>query len=153
MGYEYKGVPIGGMIIRRFRSENNEIFVISDTFFRYRYASKDYSKFVFHGKELNKGRLVNAVIQSYVEQQPQTSYADFKQAFPDAIQGNYGVFALKVKAEELYQQSGHKRYYTDPDKFIPLNDETIATCTQWNPKNINSFINRARELGMKIEVK
>lgn len=152
-GYEYNGVPIAGMIIRRFRSENNEIFVVSDTFFKYRYSSKDYSKFLFNGQEYNKGRLVNAVINFYVEQHPQITYAELKKAFPDSTQGHFGVFDLKTKAEDIYQRWGHKRHYINPEEFIRLSDETIATCTQWNPKNINDFINRARSLSMRIEVK
>jgi hypothetical protein len=45
-GYEYNGVPIAGMTIKRFKSPSNEIYVISDTFFRFKYLSKDYSKFI-----------------------------------------------------------------------------------------------------------
>jgi hypothetical protein len=152
-GYEYNGIPIAGLVIRRFRGENNEIFVISDTFFKYKYSSKDYSKFLFNGKEYNKGRLVNAVINFYIERNPLVSYAELKKAFPDSIQGHFGVFDLSAKAEDIYQRWGHKRHYINPDEFVRLSDETIATCTQWNPKNITNFINRARELGIKIEVR
>lgn len=61
------GIPIAGMIIRRFRSSKNEIFVITDTFFKYNYTNRDFSKFEFKGKIYNKSRLINKVIKNYVE--------------------------------------------------------------------------------------
>lgn len=152
-GYEYNGVPIAGMTIKRFKSPNNEIYVISDTFFRFKYLSKDYSKFIFNGVEYNKGRLVNAVVKTYVENNPTITYADLKTKFPDNIQGSFGVFETKLKAEDIYQRWGHKRHYINPDEEIKLSDETIATCTQWNPENIKLFLNQANTLGLKVEIK
>jgi len=152
-GYEYNGVPIAGMTIKRFKSPANEIYVVSDTFFRFKYLSKDYSKFIFNGQEHNKGRLVNAVIKHYVESNPATTFAELKTKFPDKIQGSFGVFDAKTKAEDIYQRWGHKRHYVNPDEEIKLKDETIATCTQWNPENIKQFLNQANILGLKIEIK
>ena len=153
-GYEYNGVPIAGMTIKRFKSPSNEIYVISDTFFRFKYFSKDYSKFIFNGLEYNKGRLVNAVIKTYVENNPTMTFAELKAKFPNKIQGSsYGVFDTKLKAEDIYQQSGHKRHYIKPEEEIKLFDETIATCTQWNPENIKLFLDQANKLGLKIEIK
>lgn len=152
-GYEYNGTPIAGMTIKRFRSAENEIFVISDTFFKFKYLSKDYSKFIFNRQEYNKGRLVNAVIRNYVENNQTTSFAELKQKFPNSIQGSFGVFETKLKAEDIYQRWGHKRHYINPDEEIALTDEIICTCTQWNSENIKSFINQANKLGLKIEIK
>lgn len=152
-GYEYNGIPIAGMTIKRFKSPSNEIYVVSDTFFRFKYLSKDYSKFIFNGSEYNKGRLVNAVIKNYVENNPTMTYSELKTKFPDKIQGSFGVFDTKFKAEDIYQRWGHKRYYINPDEEIKLSDETIATCTQWNPENIKQFLNQANSLGLKIEIK
>lgn len=152
-GYEYNGIPIAGMTIKRFKSPSNEIYVISDTFFKYKYSSKDYSKFIFNGLEYNKGRLVNAVVKSYIEKNPSTTFAELKTKFPNKIQGNFGVFDSKLNAEDIYQRWGHKRHYINADEEIKLVDETIATCTQWNPENIKLFLNQANILGFKIEIK
>ncbi len=152
-GYEYEGIPIAGMTIRRFRSSENEIFVVSDTFFSYRYSNKDFSRFILNGKEYNKGRLVNAAVETYVETHPMISFAELKVAFPDDLQGSLGVFGKVEYAEAIYQKSGHKRYYIKPEETINLKDAVIATCTQWNPTNINAFINRARDLDLRIELK
>ncbi len=152
-GYEYLGIPIAGMIVRRFRSEENEIFVVSDTFFSYRYSNKDYSKFIFNGEEYNKGRLVNAAVGYYVDMNPLISFAELKEAFPRKLQGSLGVFDTIETAEDIYQRWGHKRHYIKPEEVIKLKDSSIATCTQWNPTNIHAFINRARDLGLRIEFK
>lgn len=152
-GYEYNGIPIAGMTIKRFRSSENEIFVISDTFFKFKYQSKDYSKFSFNGKEYNKGRLVNAVIRYYVENNPETTFSDLKQKFPNSIQGNFGVFDSKASANSVFQNTGRKRYYINPDEEIRLADETICTCTQWNLENIKAFINKSKLLELEIEIK
>ncbi|WP_066833683.1 hypothetical protein [Rufibacter ruber] len=152
-GYEYNGIPIAGMTIKRFRSLTNEIYVISDTYFRFKYLSKDYSKFIFKGQEYNKGRLVNAVLKSYVEQNPTITFAELKTKFPDKVQGSFGVFSTKDNAEEIFQRWGHKRHYIKPEEEIKLSDETIATCTQWNPDNIKQFLHQSNILGLKIEIK
>ncbi|MDX8568142.1 hypothetical protein OZ668_09105 [Elizabethkingia sp. HX XZB] len=152
-GYEYNGIPLAGMTLKRFRSSNGEIYVISDTYFKYKYLSKDYSKFIFNHQEYNKGRLVNAVIKNYVENNPDITYSELKSKFPNKIQGSFGVFDTKDNAIDKYQRWGHKRHYINPDEVIKLNDCIIATCTQWNPENINRFINCSNELGLKIEIK
>lgn len=152
-GYEYNGIPIAGLTIKRFRSSENEIFVISDTYFKFKYLSKDYSKFMFQGLEYNKGRLVNAVIRHYIDNNPMTTFAELKQKFPNSIQGSFGVFDTKSAAEEIFQRWGHKRHYIKPDEVIKLVDEAICTCTQWNPENIKAFLNQANGLGLKVEIK
>lgn len=153
VGYEYNGIPIAGMTLKRFKSSNNEIFVISDTFFKFKYYSKDYSKFLFNNQEYNKGRLVNAVIKYYIENHPDITFSELKTKFPDKIQGSFGVFDTKEKAEDIYQRWGHKRHYINPEEEIKIGDAVIATCTQWNPENIKQFLNQANNLGMKIEIK
>ncbi len=152
-GYEYDGIPIAGMTIRRFRSEGNEIFVVADTYFKFNYTTKDYSKFIFNGEEFNKGRLVNAVMKHYVEMNPNISFAKLSHDFPKWVQGSFGVFTTVEEAEDIFQRWGHKRHYIKPEETIKLDDQTIATCTQWNPENIQKFIDQAQKHGMVIEVK
>lgn len=152
-GYKYNNVPIAGMTIRRFRNDKNDIFVVSDTYFKYKYGKKDYSKFLFNGKEYNKGRLVNSVMRYYVDQNPNISFAELKSFFPDKIQGYFGVFDEKQKAIEIYGRLGHKRHYMNENEIIKLKGSEISTCTQWNPRNISNFIEAANKLKLKIERK
>lgn len=152
-GYEYLGIPIAGMTLKRFKSSNNEIFVISDTFFKFKYLSKDYSKFIFNQKEFNKGRLVNAVIKYYVENNPNMTFAELKNKFPDYIQGSFGIFDTIENADSIYQRTGHKRHYIKPEEEINLLDANIATSTEWNPYNMKEFLNQVNKLGIKVEIK
>ena len=153
-GYVTKeNIPIAGMTIRRFRSPNNEIFVVTDTFFKFNYGSRDYSKFKFNGNIYNKGRLVNAVIKKVVEDNPVITFSELKQKFPDRVQGSMGVFDLKEKAEEIYERTNYIRYYIKPDEVIQLADSAlISTSTQWGLENIKVFIEQAKKVGYNVEI-
>jgi len=153
-GYVYKeNIPIAGMTIRRFRSPSNEIFVVTDTFFKFKYGSKDFSRFKFNGVSYNKGRLVNAVIKKMVEDNPEITFSELKLKFPDKIQGSMGVFDLKEKAEEIYERTSRSRHHIKPDEIIQLTDNIlISTSTQWNPENIRAFIEQAKKEKYNIEV-
>ncbi|WP_430927945.1 hypothetical protein [Polaribacter marinivivus] len=152
-GYQTEdGIAIAGLVIRRFRSSKNEIYVVTDTFFKYNYLNRDFSKFQFRHKEYNKARLVNAVIKEYVENKPKITYADLKKQFPDYLQGSLGVFDTLENAQEIYDRTGHKRHYLKPEELIKLSDSTIATSTQWGIRNIGKFINRAKKLGKEFKI-
>lgn len=146
------GIPIAALVIKRFRNERGEIYVVTDTYFKYNYSSRDFSKFQFRGEEFNKSRLVNQVIKSYIEENPLTTYADLQRAFPNSLQGSSGVFDLFSKAKEIHDQTGHKRPYIRPEELIKLQDCTIATSTQWGKGNINPFIDHVNGLGEKYRI-
>lgn len=152
-GYQSKqGIPIAGLVIRRFRSSKNEIFVITDTFFKYNYSNRDFSKFRFKEKEYNKARLVNAVIKEYVENNPATTFADLKSLFPDRLQGSTGVFETYENAQEIYDRTGHKRHYIKPEELIKLSDSIIATSNQWGTANIGNFVKKAIKIGIEYKI-
>lgn len=153
-GYKYNDIPIAGIVLNRYRSSDNNIFVISDTYFSYKYSEKDYSKFNYKSKAYNKARLVNEIVRDFVDLNPTTTFSKLKEIFPKQIQGSFGVFDKLSRAEEIYNNWGHKRHYIKPTETINLGDgEIIATCNQWNPHNIADFIKNAKKLGYEIEVK
>jgi hypothetical protein len=153
-GYTYKDIPIAGIVLNRYRSLDNNIFVVSDTYFSYKYSEKDYSKFTYKNNVYNKARLVNEIVREFVDLNPTTTFSKLKEVFPKQIQGSFGVFDKLSRAEEIYSNWGHKRHYIKPTETINLGDgEIIATCNQWNPHNIASFIENAKKLGYEIEVK
>lgn len=120
-------------------------------------SNRDYSKFEFKGVVYNKSRLVNKVVKSYVEEYPTVTYAELEKAFPDWIQGSYGIFTTKENAQEKYKSTGYKykRFYIKVDELIELSDETIATCTEWGLSNITKFVNHVNEFnnGFRIDIK
>lgn len=146
-GYAINGIPVAGMVIRRFRNNRNEIFIITDTFFKYSYSSKDYSKFKFKGIQYNKLRLVNAVIKAFVAENQGLSYAELEKKIPQSLQGTMGIFKTVGQAQEIYNKTTYKRHYLKPEELINLSDSTIATCTQWGVGNIENFIKHINQLG------
>jgi hypothetical protein len=153
-GYKYNDIPIAGIVLNRYRSSDNNIFVVSDTYFSYKYSEKDYSKFTYKNKTYNKGRLVNDIIRDYIDSNPSTTFSKLKEMFPKQIQGSFGVFDKLSRAEEIHNSWGHKRHYIKPSEVINLADgEIIATCNQWNSQNISDFIKNAKKLGYVIELK
>lgn len=152
-GYEYNGIPIAAMTIKRFKSLTNEVFVVTDTYFNYKYKSKDYSKFKFKGQIYNKGRLVNAVIRYLVNENPQITFLELKKLLPDTIQKGKAVFVNKSDADEVYQKTAYKRHYLKSEEIIQLSDATICTSNQWNLETIKKFIEKINKVeGCKVEL-
>lgn len=146
-GYETEdGIPIAAMTIKRYRSDNSDVYVITDTFFKYKYNNKDRSKFEFLNVEYNKARLVNAVVSNYIQNNPNTSYDQLEKLFPPILQnGSTGTFTTKENANEIFEKSGYKRFYIKPTELINLSDATIATSTQWGIDNIMNFVDHVNQ--------
>lgn len=140
------GIPIAGLIIRRFRSKKGEIFVVTDTFFKYNYTNRDFSKFDFKGITYNKARLVNKVLKTIIESKPNITFAELERLIPQNLQGSIGVFTTSENAQEIFDRTGHKRYYLKSEELIELADSTIATSTQWGIGNIEPFVNHINGL-------
>lgn len=144
-------IPIAGITINRYRSQSStEIYVVTDTYFKFTGANKDYTKYRFNGNEYNKGQLVNAIIKAYVSQNPQITFSQLEKIFPKSIQGSQGCFKIKADAEEVYNRTGWKRHRLNPEELISLSDSIIATSTQWNSNNITEFIKSARKIGYTV---
>lgn len=148
------GIPIAGMVIRRFRGvkTKGEVFVITDTFFKYNYTKRDFSKFKFKGGVYNKGRLVNKVLKTFVELNPNITYAELERLIPQSLQGSIGVFDTSENALEVYERTGHKRHYIRPEELIALSDSTIATSNQWGLGNIIPFVDHMYQLNSVYEI-
>ncbi|MDQ0273970.1 hypothetical protein [Cytobacillus purgationiresistens] len=152
-GYQIENnIPVAALTISRFRGEDNQVYVISDTIFNNKSRNFDRTKFIYNGEKYNKGRLVLEVIKDYLAAHKTKTYFELKQDFPNDLQGSTGVLTTKEKALEIYEKTGYKRYYIKEDELIKLEDGTvIAVTTQWGKGNLYNFIDRAREFGYKIE--
>ncbi len=152
-GYEIEvdnvKIPLAALTIKRFKSDDGQFFVITDTYFNSSKSDKDMTKFHFNGKEYGKGRLVLAVLKDYTKKHPDINYSDLKSKFPDKLQGTH-VFSELELANEV-NAKGNVRFFAKPDEVIKLSDETIAISSQWGKGNINKFIEAARKLGIKID--
>ncbi|MFD2629487.1 hypothetical protein [Oceanobacillus kapialis] len=152
-GYQIENnIPVAALTISRFRGEDNNVYVITDTVFNNKNRNYDRSKYTYKGGIYNKGRLVLKVITDYVSDHGKKTLPELKKDFPDSLQGPSGVFVTKEQALKKLEQTGYKRYYIKDDELIKLEDENIiAVTTQWGKGNINNFIKQAKEFGYDIE--
>jgi hypothetical protein len=109
---------------------------------------KDHSQYEFMGNTYKKGRLVLAVVKQYIDEGKATDFSDLQKAFPDTLQGKYGVVRLSKKVDDKDKGiglDGHKRYFVDGGEviggFVP-NDEVLV-CREWGAKNAEAFIQHA----------
>ena len=112
---------------------------------------RDTSKYTFNGKAYAKGKLVHAVVQDFVAQNPKTTFDALKKAFPNEWhadkpgQRNRAVFVSLSDAEQLYKDTGYKRHFLKEGETIQLLDEIVAVSTQWGIGNIGNFVDGANQ--------
>ena len=148
------GIPIVALTLQRFRAEDGQILVITDVFANLKNSSKDFTRYIFNGTEYGKGRLIHALVSTYVQQHKNIGYAELKQAFPDSlIKAKGGVFVLASEAIDFNAQTGRKRHYINPDEVILLADgQKIATSTQWEIGLMDDVIKHVAKLGLKVTI-
>lgn len=113
-------------------------------------AKRDHSKFVFKGKKYAKGRLVHAVVEDYVSENPNITLEQLEGVFPKEVaKQKLGVFVLAEVAKEIVESSGRARHFTKNP--ITLTNSTIMVSSQWGARNIFSFLEHCETLGIKIK--
>lgn len=152
-GYETpEKIPVAALTLQRFRGSDGSVLIVTDTYFK-SLGGQDRTKYRFEGKIFGKGRLVQAVVNRFVEAHPGITFAQLVQQFPQAIQGNGqdgGVVKTAGQANEIYTRSGHRRHFMKPEDLIQLVDETVAVSNQWGVGNIQRFLDKASELKFDI---
>lgn len=145
------GIPIAALTLQRFRSKDGNIFIATDTYFRDRSRTRDYTQYNFNGKVFNKRNLALNIVRHYIELNPNTSYSGLEAIFPKSLQGNRGVFTT---VESAQIEGKGVRNFLKPEEIINLTDCQVAVSSQWGKSNICHIIKRAEGLGYTItEVK
>jgi len=117
-------------------------------------SEKDNTKYLLNGQPVgdNDGKcaLVRAVVNLYVKQNPNITFREVKEIFPDELNGTkFGVLNTYDNAFRINAIESSPRYSINKP-LILNNSEKIAVCTQWNPMNIAKFIDKAEKLGFNI---
>ena len=113
---------------------------------------KDTTKYLFMGNVYNKRKLVLAVITRHIKEHPELTFESLRQDFPARLHSHFSVVILQDKAQEIFINTGHKRYFIAENEILDTCDgKKIAVCTQWSIGNINNFIEQAQNLGYQIE--
>lgn len=154
-GYSYNNqIPIAALAINRFRGQDGNVYVVTDTYFVTKSKGKDMAKYKFNESEYGKGRLVLAVMKYYIQAKPNIKYVDLKAVFPDDLQGRDEVFTSATKANNIFQTTGRKRHFINPDDLIKIDKEIIAVSNQWGKGNIEDFIKHCRSIkDVKLDIK
>ena len=152
-GYYVHGMPIGAVVIRRFKEKGNTgaVFVVTDSYFPRVVKGNDLTKYLFRSERYGKGRLVLAVLLDYVRRNPTTTYPELERAFPHALQGKE-LFRTQAEAERIVEEKGTPRHFLAPDEILPLKDANVAVSSQWGLPNIGRFIEHARGMGLQIDI-
>jgi uncharacterized membrane protein len=111
-------------------------------------SKRDLSKYSINGSgKFGKSRMVEAVVNKYLEEHQDTTIAELKQIiFPDFLQGSsLGVIRTMqdtIKDYSRYYKAGH-----------PKTEEQFFICNQWGLNIINKFVDHvnAANLGIRIE--
>jgi len=114
----------------------------------YNRRQKDMSQYQFNGQIYGKGKLVLAVIKSYIKKYPDVTLEELQEIFPKRLQGSIGVIDTRENAKTRYKDG---RHFINEKEIIKLKTgEKIVVCTEWGIGNIGNFIEKAKEVGFNI---
>lgn len=119
-------------------------------------STKDQTQYQFNGEVFGKAPLVLKIVKQYASDNPNITYQELKEIFPDKLQANSefqfsDTQAVIMKLEEISDKD-KKRFYVKKEDIISLCDGEIAVSREWNRGNIQNFINKAGILGYPIEI-
>ena len=106
--------------------------------------------FFYQGEVYGKSRLVWKIISDLIQAKNVRSIAELEEYFPKAIQGSRGCFATVESAEQVFEETGHKRYFIAPQEILTVGKTKIAVCNQWG-SNFSKFLKTAKSLDFEIE--
>ncbi len=144
-------IPVAALTIKRFRGNDNNIYVVTNTYFKNISRKFDRTLYLFNGKKYGKGRLVLAVLKHHLNVNDNYSYQKLQKDFPKELQGSQGVFDQLEKAMEIKDRTGHRRHFLAIEDLLEVDNIKIAVSTEWGIKNIQNFLKRCDELNYSIE--
>ena len=142
-------VPLAALVIKRYKSNDGQVFVTTDSYANLKLSNKDFSKFIFENNRYAKNRLVLEVIRHYVSAHPDIAFAQLKNIFPDTIHPAFGIFQTVEDIKDM-KESYHKRYFIKENEVILVDGVLIAVCNQWGGDVHKKFVEHAKALGLKI---
>ena len=101
----------------------------------------------------NKNKAVLEVVKQYIQKNREISYHELKNIFPDKLQGSIGVFKneedLLAWENDGRKETRKKRFFTDLNDILDLNDDKIYVCTEWGDSkekpNFTPFIEYVKD--------
>lgn len=112
-------------------------------------TGRDKTRYMFKGNVYLKNKLVLAVVTDYVNEHPNITINELKEAFNKSLQGSIGVVESEMIAR--HRKDYEVRFFAKENEVLNLVDGKAFVCSQWGILNIPNFIARARQLGYEIE--
>ena len=114
----------------------------------------DKTKFSLNGADFtNKRRFAWQVVKTYIEQNPNVTYAELQEVFrPEFTSKRLGVVRSIIDMPTDMPESEYpQRYLMKDDELIELADGDIITvCSQWNPERLANMIEVAEKQGWSV---
>jgi hypothetical protein len=111
-------------------------------------SKKDYTTYSLDGVTYyKKNRFVEKIVRDYCKQND-LSEKDLFKAFPDELQGSFGVVREVSKAKTKSGKDYKYSHYFE-DKLV-VNGKEFYISSEWEIGNIHKFLDRAIQLGYKI---
>ena len=98
-------IPVAALTLRRYKGQDNNIYVITDTYFKNLSKRFDRTKYTFNKGEYGKSRVVHAIFRKYVGDNPGITYSRLESVFSRSLQGSWGCFDTIERAQEIHADS------------------------------------------------
>ncbi|HTA27377.1 MAG TPA: hypothetical protein VK809_06300 [Bacteroidia bacterium] len=121
------------------------------------YTGRDNSKYRFgENRNLPKGRLVIALLKTYIESNSKVSLAKLQELFhSEELQPRYGVVLELSAAKKFSKNKVDRHFVKNPDDILKLGNGTkVAVCNQWTKDGIDKLIKivSAQPFGYKVKI-
>ncbi len=114
-------------------------------------SNRDQTKYEFRELFYNKRKLVLAIVQQYLTENPQTTLRELREIFPQELHNNHSFIEVRDKAQQIFDNTGHKRHFLNEDEILKTNDGfQIAVCNQWGIHNMEGILKVSQSLGYQI---
>jgi hypothetical protein len=129
--------------------EEDKWYIFMKWYYNQKKSKRDYTKYKFKGDTsiLGKGGLAYTMIVKYLQLHPDISFDELKEIFPDSLV-NRGSLKTIAKESDIKDEDRYARYFKEPIKCI---DYEIIVSSQWDIRNIDNLLNKAKQLNFEIE--
>lgn len=111
--------------------------------------SRDYSKYLFNGMELNKRKLVLELIKSHIKNKNIINFNDLLVDFPFELRQGRKLYK---HYDEVLHSNDETRYFIDNKDVLEFEDGKYVISNQWGAGNIQNILDKADYLGYEIEI-
>ena len=112
-------------------------------------SKRDESVYKFENVEYGKGRLVHAIVASWIKAHPKADIKKLEETFPHNLIHRYGVFTTLADAKE--RSAERKRYFIGESEILEVGGKKICVCNQITAEIVNKFIEHCATLGLKVK--